>query len=166
MQLYMNVRVCSCCGQLLLASGVRAQIIFPKVLLNRSTLPLPIGWYGVVWDFLTPATSSNSLISWLSNDAPWSEWIRSGKPYIQKYLSHNCLATCFADWSLHGNECDSLVKWSVTTSTSTDLLLLSSAHQKSMHTISRGDVVLILSNGALPSGSTDLPMTHLGQCLT
>ncbi|KAJ8007988.1 hypothetical protein DPEC_G00100060 [Dallia pectoralis] len=46
--------------------------MFPNVLLKRSTLPLPIGWYGVVRDFLTPATFNNSLIriSSLADDTP------------------------------------------------------------------------------------------------
>lgn len=54
----------------------RAQIMLPSVLLKYSTLPLPIGWYGVIQDFLTPATFNSSLISRLSNNAAWSEEIR------------------------------------------------------------------------------------------
>ena len=85
---------------------------------------------------------------------------------MQKYLSLRCFATCLADWFCQGKACASLVKWSVTTCTSTDLLLESFAVQKSMHTIYKGAEVFILSRGTLPSGSAVLLMIHLGHWQT
>lgn len=89
--------------------------MLPSVLLKHSTLPLPIGSYSAVRNVLTTVTFNSSLISWLSNEAPWSR-----NPKLQKYFSQSCFATCLADWSLHRKACASLVKWPVTTSTSTE----------------------------------------------
>ena len=39
----------------------------------RSTSPLPIGWYGVVRDLVTPNALQSSLRIRLSKFLPWSE---------------------------------------------------------------------------------------------
>lgn len=75
-----------------------------------------------LWDSWHFEKFSNELAFKLSH---WSEWICSGNPYTQKTWSHNMLATCLAVWLVYGKALPALVKWSVTTSTSTECCLLS-----------------------------------------
>lgn len=58
------------------------------------------------------------------------------------------------------------VKCSVTTRTSSHWLAESSVDQKSMQTSSRGSVIMMFSNGAWPSGSGVLLITHQRQHFT
>lgn len=66
---------------------------------------------------------------------------------MQKYQSQRTLATCLAVWSLHGNAWVILVKWCVTTKTSTDFFLESSDDQKPVQTSSNGLLDIMLSKG-------------------
>lgn len=114
----------------------------------------------------TPDSLSSSALSSHSKLAPWSEWIRWGNPYTQKTWSHSFLATGLAVWFVPWKAWANLVKWSVTTRTSTECCLWSSALQKSMHTNSIGADVLMLSRGARADGSGVLARLHLWQHLT
>ena len=83
----------------------RVLSIFRSVWLKRSTISFPIGWYGVVLVFSTPAKKQSSLITLLSKFLPWSLWRRAGKPLCKMIFSKSNLAVVLAFWSLVGNAC-------------------------------------------------------------
>ena len=56
------------------------------VLFILSHRRFPIGWYGVVWDGLTPVISGKRSKFLLSNSFPWSCRICFGNPKSRKYL--------------------------------------------------------------------------------
>ena len=51
---------------------------------NRSTIPLPCGWYGVVWDFLTFSKEHTSANSSDSNCRPWSKCNSNTNAYLYR----------------------------------------------------------------------------------
>lgn len=83
-------------------------IIEINILLNLSQAPFPLGWYGVVLH----AMAHNFFMTFNSKFLPWSEWSRSGNPFIIINCSYNALVVSF----ISGTTLASFVKWSVITS--------------------------------------------------
>ena len=107
-----------------------------NVLLNRSTIPLPCGWYGVVWDFLTFSREHTSANSSDSNCRPWSECNCSGGENQQNISSTSFLLTVVASWFFMAYTSAHLVKWSIATKTYLQPSCVSG----------RGPIIIIINN--------------------
>lgn len=99
-------------------------------------------WDGT-WKCQT-ATTTQTLVhspSWVPNLNECTQRNHIHKRYQPKFL-----ATCLAIWILQGKANGIFVKWSVATSTSTELLFPSSAVQKSMQTRSIGSLCTLMGH--------------------
>ena len=89
--------------------------MFNSLLLKRSTIPFPAGWYGVVLYLAIPVNLQSFDMIWLTKVAPWSEWSFRGNPYGTTKPLNKDSAVVLAFWFFVGIAIPNLVKFSVIT---------------------------------------------------
>ena len=134
-----------------------------RVRLNRSTIPLHCGWYGVVRVFLI----CNSLhISFTKSDSNRRPWSLSGGEKRQNISSTSFLATVVASWFRIAYTSTHRVKQSTATMTYLQPSSVSGRGPiKSTLTICIGYPALMVCRGALLFGATVFLAVQLMQFL-